>query len=66
VEGQPSLLDEEWGEVSMHVEDFEPKTMITSIPSKRGLFLKTIGAEVGTVWDGEGEHACHHIILHVR
>ena len=50
VEGQPSLLEEEWEGVSMHVEDFEPEAVIASIPSKRGSFLKTIGAEVKDVF----------------
>jgi len=49
-EGQPSLLEEEWEGVSMHVEDFEPETITTSIPSKRGSFLKTIGVEVKDVF----------------
>ena len=50
VEGQPSLMEEEWEGVSMHVEDFEPETVIASIPSKKGSFLKTIGAEVKDVF----------------
>jgi len=50
VDGQPSLMEEEWEGVSMHVEDFEPETVIASIPSKRGSFLKTIGAEVKDVF----------------
>ena len=50
VEGQPSLFEEEWEGVSMHVEDFEPEAVITSVPSKRGSFLKTIGAEVKDVF----------------
>jgi len=52
VEGQPSLMEEEWEGVSMHVEDFEPETVITSILSKekRGSFFKTIGAEVKDVF----------------
>ena len=49
-EGQPSLLEEEWEGVGMRVEDFEPETVITNIPSKRGSFLKMIGAEVKDVF----------------
>jgi len=52
VENQPSLLEEEWEGVSMHVEDFEPEAVAMSIPSKekRSSFLKTIGAEVKDVF----------------
>ena len=38
VEGQPSPLEEEWKGVSMHVEDFEPEVVITSILSKWVIF----------------------------
>jgi len=34
----------------MHVEDFEPDTIITSILSSRGSFLKMIGAKVKDVF----------------
>jgi centromeric protein E len=51
-ENQPSLLEEEWEGVSMHVEDFEAETVITGAPSKekRSSFLRTIGAEVKDVF----------------
>ena len=53
VENQPSLLEEEWEGVSMHVEDFEAESIaIASVPvkEKRNSFLKTIGAEVKDVF----------------
>jgi len=34
----------------MHMEDFKPRTIIASIPLKRGSFLRTIGAEVKGVF----------------
>jgi len=43
VEGQPSLFEEEWEGVSMHVEDFEPEAVIASIPFKRGSFSRQLG-----------------------
>ena len=53
VENQPSLLEEEWEGVSMHVEDFEPETVLASVPAKekKGSFLKAIGAEVKDVFE---------------
>jgi len=50
VGGQPSLLVEEWEQVSMNEEDFEPEALVMSILPKRGWFLKIIGAEVKDVF----------------
>ena len=53
VENQPSLLEEEWEGVSMHVEDFEAEPIaIANVPvkEKRNSFLKTIGAEMKDVF----------------
>lgn len=52
---QPSLLEEEWEGVSMHVEDFENEAMVkmnTAAPvkEKRHSFFKTFGAEVKDVF----------------
>ena len=49
VENRPGLLEEEWEDVSMHVDDLEPEAVVMSIPSKekRSPFLKMIWAEVG-------------------
>ena len=56
VVGQPNLLGEECKGISIHMEDFEPGTVIMSIPlrEKRDSFLKTIGAEMKDVfWMGK-------------
>jgi len=34
----------------MHMEDFAPETITTSIPLKRNCFLKTIGAKLKDVF----------------
>ena len=51
VENQPSLLEEEWEGVSMHVEDFESEAMMAvPVKEKRSSFLKAIGVEVKDVF----------------
>jgi len=59
-ENQPSLLEEEWEGVSMHAEDFEAETIITTaVPAKekekRGSFFKTMGIDVKDVFGMGGK-----------
>jgi len=55
MDNQPSLLEEEWEGVSMHVEDFENEATVmknTAAPVKerRHSFFKAFGAEVKDVF----------------
>ena len=49
MEGQLSLLEEEWEGVSIRVEDFKPEPIIMTARSKTGSFLEMIVAEVKDV-----------------